>query len=181
MRTSFRFVPRTALAAALLFLPMAGCGGEPSGGSGSPQAQQQALGRRVYQQYCITCHQAGGQGVDGIYPTLHGTKWTTGDKGRLIRLVLHGMEGPVQVKGETYNQRMQPLSYLTDEQVAAVLTYVRQNFGNDASPVSPEEVAAVRAATSGKEDVWTPDTLWQRTGIPAMKKQPPAPEQAETN
>ena len=165
-----RVWPAVVFAALLPALLLAGCGGGQQ--DGSAEAQQMALGRRVYQQQCITCHQANGEGIGGIYPTLHETRWTEGDKGRLIRLVLHGMEGPVRIKGKTYDQRMQPLSYLTDEQIAAVLSYVRQNFGNDASAVSPEEVAAVRAATSGKEGVWHPDALWQETGLPAMKKQP---------
>ena len=168
----FRSSKITLLAALLLAPLLGGCGGGERAPGGSAAQQQMAFGQRVYQQQCITCHQAGGRGVSGIYPTLHQTKWTEGDRGRLIRLVLHGMEGPVEIKGETYDQRMQPLSYLTDEQVAAVLTYVRQNFGNDASAVAPQEVAAVRAATSGRQSVWNPDTLWQATGIPAMKKQP---------
>ena len=158
----------------LLVFLLAGCGGGNASEHRSPEEQQVALGQRVYQQQCVTCHQAGGRGVGGVYPPLHETKWTTGDKGRLIRLVLHGMEGPMKVKGQRYNQRMRSLSYLTDEQIAAVLTYVRQRFGNDASAVAPEEVTAVRAATAGREEVWTPSALWQETGIPAMKKQPSA-------
>lgn len=155
-------------AVALALLLGSGCGGGTGNATGGSASQKKiALGRRVYQQQCATCHQAGGQGVAGVYPTLHGTRWTTGDRGRLIRLVLHGMEGPVEVKGQTYDQLMQPRSYLSDKQVAAVLTYLRQNFGNDASAVQASEVAAVRAATTDRDGPWTPDSLWQATGIPS--------------
>ena len=167
--------PPLIVGSSLLFvLVLAGCGGGNASENRSPEQQRMALGQRVYQQQCVTCHQADGRGVGGVYPTLHETKWTTGDKGRLIRLVLHGMEGPMKVKGQRYNQRMRSLSYLTDEQIAAVLTYVRQRFGNDARAVAPEEVAAVRATTASREEAWTPSALWQETGIPAMKKQPSA-------
>ena len=159
-----------ATVATLALLLSSGCGGRAGDAGGSNAAQKKvALGRRVYQQQCATCHQAGGRGVDGVYPPLHETRWTTGDRGRLIRLVLHGMEGPVEVKGQTYDQRMQPRSFLSDEQVAAVLTYVRQHFGNDASAVSASDVAAVRAATTSRDGPWRPEALWPATGIPATQ------------
>lgn len=158
------------LAGLALAVLLAGCGdGDTSDAGSSSEAQRIAQGRQVYQQQCLTCHQADGQGLGGIYPTLRQTRWSEGDKGRLIRLVLHGMDGPVEVKGQTYDTLMQPLSYLTDEEIAAVLTFVRQNFGNDASSVTPEEVAAVRSASS-QSGTWAPDTLWQQTGIPGSGK-----------
>ena len=164
-------LPVAAVATFTLLLG-GGCGGEADDAGRAGSAAQQnraALGRRVYQQQCATCHQAGGRGVEGVYPPLHETRWTTGDRGRLIRLVLHGMEGPVEVKGRAYDQVMQPRSYLSDQQVAAVLTYVRRHFGNDASAVQASEVAAVRAATAGRDGPWAPDALWQATGLPAAK------------
>jgi mono/diheme cytochrome c family protein len=163
-------LPAAAVATLALLLG-SGCGGGRAGDTGGSNAAQKkvALGQRVYQQQCATCHQAGGRGVDGVYPPLHETRWTTGDRGRLIRLVLHGMEGPVEVKGRTYDQVMQSRSYLSDQQVAAVLTYVRRHFGNDASAVQASEVAAVRAATAGRDGPWAPDALWQATGLPAAK------------
>jgi mono/diheme cytochrome c family protein len=172
VRFLYQFFGTSSAALLCAALLLAGCGGGASPEGGTPEARQLAMGQRVYRQQCVTCHQAGGRGIDGIYPTLHQTKWTEGDAGRLIRLVLHGMEGPLQIKGASYDQRMQPLPYLTDEQVAAVLTYVRQDFGNNAPAVSPEEVAAVRAATSEREGPWNPDVLWEATGIPAVEAPP---------
>lgn len=161
----YRLASRLSVFAFLIIAALlAGCGGEASEGN-APQTKQMAQGRQVYQRQCLTCHQANGKGISGIYPTLHQTRWSEGDKGRLIRLVLHGMEGPIEVKGQSYDQLMQPHSYLTNEEIAAVLTFVRQNFGNDASAVSAEDVAAVRAA-SNQQGTWTPDVLRGRTGVP---------------
>lgn len=168
------FLHFPCVSGAVLFLTVlvAGCGGTEERAGGSEAEQQPTLGERIYQQQCATCHQADGEGIGGVYPTLHETKWTEGDAGRLIRLVLHGMEGPVEVKGLTYDQRMQPLSYLSDEEIAAVLTFVREHFGNEAAAVQSEEVAAVRAATADRSTVWAPSVLWEQTGIPTAKSRP---------
>ncbi|SHK47246.1 c-type cytochrome [Rhodothermus profundi] len=136
-------------------------------GSGEDSFMQ--LGRRVYQNYCATCHQPNGQGVPGIYPPLTPNEWVQGDKGRLIRLVLHGAQGEMRVGEEVYNNVMTAHDFLTDEQIAAVLTYIRQHFGNQAAAVSPEEVAAVRAASRQREP-WDPAVLWEQTGIPEAEE-----------
>jgi len=106
-----------------------------------------APGEDIYNIYCATCHQNDGKGATSRFPPLAQTDWVTGDKKRLISLVLQGMEGPINVNGELYSTAMPQHSFLSDEQVAEVLTYIRSNFGNDASEVSPEEVAKVRAET----------------------------------
>ncbi|MDP0492303.1 MAG: c-type cytochrome [Verrucomicrobiota bacterium JB023] len=93
---------------------------------------------------CTACHQANGAGVPGAFPPLAGSEWVTGPVENLIRMQLRGLQGEIEVKGETYNNIMPPMAYQTDEQIAAVLTYVRNSFGNSASPVSPDEVAALR-------------------------------------
>lgn len=144
---------------------LAACGGgQPA--EETPAERSEAIGERVYNQQCITCHQADGKGVPGVYPPLRGTGWVTGDKGRLIRLVLDGMRGPIVVKGQQYDNVMTPHErLLNDEQIAAVLTYVRQHFGNDASPVTPDEVMAVREADR-HEGLWDADELRDETGIP---------------
>lgn len=145
-------------------LIVASCGRSSS--SQGPETAQAALGQRTYKRVCITCHQADGRGISGVYPTLHRTRWTLGDRGRLIRLVLHGMEGPVEVKGQPYNQLMPPLGgQLSDEEVAAVLTFVRQHFGNDVSAITPAEVAAVRQV-SKQQSTYDPSVLWKTTGVP---------------
>ncbi|RMG19932.1 MAG: cytochrome C [Bacteroidetes bacterium] len=108
-----------------------------------PEALQ--AGKQVYDFYCMACHQDNGLGVSGMNPPLAGTDWVTGDKQRLIRVILNGMNEPIEINGETYQNAMASHRHLTDQQIADVLTYIRQSFGNNASAVSPEEVAAVRA------------------------------------
>jgi glucose/arabinose dehydrogenase len=107
-----------------------------------------AGGEKIYSVYCGTCHQRNGQGASGRFPPLAGTPWVTGDKNKLITIVLNGLEGRIVVNGEPYDNMMPQHSFLNDVEVANVLTYVRQNFGNKASAVSAEEVAAVRKVNS---------------------------------
>jgi mono/diheme cytochrome c family protein len=107
------------------------------------------LGKRVYNN-CMACHQADGQGVAGNYPPLIGSRWVTGRPGVFAALLLHGLEGEIEVNGEIYNGVMPPWDHLGDEQLASVMTYVRGSWGNAADPVSSDLVAAVRAATEGR-------------------------------
>lgn len=106
-------------------------------------------GQGIYKTYCQVCHQADGNGVPGMNPPLTQTEWVLGDKERLIGVVLNGLNGEIEIKGEIYNNVMASHSFLTDKQIADVLTYVRSSFGNDASEVTEEEVAAVRASNEG--------------------------------
>lgn len=105
-------------------------------------------GEQVYSIYCGTCHQRNGLGASGRFPPLANTSWVTGDKNLLISIVLKGMEGPIVVNDEQYNGTMPQHSFLGDEEIANVLTYIRQNFGNNASEVTIAEVAAARKALS---------------------------------
>ena len=102
-------------------------------------------GKSIYTQYCLTCHQADGGGVDGLNPPLTKTDYVLGDKTRLVRVLLNGLQG-VDINGEPYNNVMPSQDYLNDQQMADVLTYVRNTFGNKASAVTVGEVKAVRAA-----------------------------------
>jgi mono/diheme cytochrome c family protein len=126
---------------------------KPSGASKAASSSANTLknsitrGQAVYTQYCLTCHQADGSGVPNLNPPLIRTKWTLGSKTVLIEQVLKGSSGKVEIDGETFNNSMPPLATLTDQQIADVLTYVRNNFGNKASIVTPAEVKAVRAKT----------------------------------
>ena len=101
-------------------------------------------GEKIYSVYCGSCHQRNGQGASGRFPPLAKTHWVTGDKKRLINIVLKGLEGPIEVNGETYNATMPQHSFLNDNQIATVLTHIRENFGNNASAVTADEVAAER-------------------------------------
>jgi mono/diheme cytochrome c family protein len=102
-------------------------------------------GAVVYKNVCITCHQADGGGLPPINPPLIKTQYVLGDKARLSHIVLAGLAEPIEIDGEEYKQHMPAQAYLTDQQVADVLTYVRNSFGNKASAVQPAEVKAVRA------------------------------------
>lgn len=100
-------------------------------------------GRLVFEQTCLPCHQADGSGVPGLAPPLIKGTFVGGDKKRLIRIVLNGLEG-VEIKGEQYANPMPSFDFLTDAQIADVLTYVRSHFKNNAGPVSEAEVTAAR-------------------------------------
>jgi mono/diheme cytochrome c family protein len=101
-------------------------------------------GKKVYDQYCMVCHQVDGQGVPNAFPPLSQTEYVTGDTDRLIGIVLNGLTGEIEVNGEIYNNVMVAHNFLSDQEVADVITYVRSSFGNDAPAVSVEQVATVR-------------------------------------
>ena len=103
-------------------------------------------GAALYKQYCLTCHQADGSGVPKLNPPLIKTSWVTGEKPKLIKWVLQGSVEKVDIDGESYTNNMPAQNYLTDQQIADVLTYVRSSFGNKASAISPAEVKTVRAS-----------------------------------
>ncbi|WP_240935520.1 c-type cytochrome [Hymenobacter sp. HDW8] len=103
-----------------------------------------AAGKAVYVQNCLTCHLADGGGVDRMNPPLNQTTWVLGDKARLVKVVLNGMEGE-DIDGESYANIMPAFDALTDKQIADLLTYVRNSFGNKATSISAAEVKAIRA------------------------------------
>lgn len=111
------------------------------------------LGKRVYNN-CMACHQADGRGVPGNYPPLDGSEWVAGEPALLAALLLHGLEGEVVVQGRTYNQVMPAWQHLSDDQIAAVLSFVRSSWSNRAGTVSPALIAAVRDATSDRSGSW---------------------------
>jgi mono/diheme cytochrome c family protein len=113
-------------------------------------------GKQVYATTCAACHQATGEGVAGVFPPLAGSEWVNGDEGKLARIILHGVTGPIEVAGETFNGMMPPWGgTMKDADIAAVLTYVRSAWGNKAAPVTTEKVASVRAANSSRTTPWT--------------------------
>lgn len=117
-------------------------------------------GKAVYGTTCAACHQATGEGVSGVYPPLAGSEWVTGDEAKIVRVVLHGLTGPVEVTGETYSGMMPPWGgVLKDPELAAVLTYIRSSWGNKATPVTAAKVASIRAATTSRATPWTAPEL----------------------
>lgn len=112
-------------------------------------------GKAIYDALCLTCHQADAKGLPGIYPPLTANERITGEARPLIRVVLHGLSGPLQVNGQTYGVMPMPPMGLDDQHLAEVLSYVRTSFGNDAPPVTPAQVAAERVSTPGRATPWT--------------------------
>ncbi len=132
----------------------------------SPTADE---GEKLYLSRCMSCHQVDGLGIAGVFPPLVKTDWVTGDEGRLIRLVLDGMMGEVKVDGVIYSGAMPPWkSFLSDDEVAALLTYIREAWGNDASAVTAQQVARVREASADRSTPWSAEELMQPSnqGIP---------------
>jgi mono/diheme cytochrome c family protein len=118
--------------------------------------------QKVYVNYCAPCHQLNGLGVPGLFPPLAGSEWVNEQNpDRLIRIVLDGASGPISVKGAVYNNLMIPWrdTLTNDNDVAAVLTYIRSQWGNRASPVTPERVQAVRAETLNRTGAWSETEL----------------------
>ncbi|MEP7259484.1 MAG: c-type cytochrome, partial [Flavitalea sp.] len=101
-------------------------------------------GSEIYFTYCSVCHQQDGKGDGNRFPPLEKSEWVTGDKSRLIKVVLNGLQGSIEINGKSYNNAMPSHSFLNDMQVAEALTYIRANFSNGATPVTAEEVKKLR-------------------------------------
>jgi glucose/arabinose dehydrogenase/mono/diheme cytochrome c family protein len=112
------------------------------------EPKDMAIGQKIYNQYCMACHQSNGMGASGRFPPLNGTDWVTGDKERLVHLILNGMEGAIEVNGEIYDGVMPQHSFLNDDQIADVLTYIRTHFDNQAGSVTAEEVENYRKSNN---------------------------------
>jgi glucose/arabinose dehydrogenase/mono/diheme cytochrome c family protein len=118
----------------------------------TPDEQKDLLGREVleagaklYDTYCVACHQRDGRGDGSRFPPVASSRWVSGNPKRLISVVLHGLQGPIEVDGVKFNGVMPANAFLTDDQVSQLLTFLRQNFGNHASAIRPQDVAEVRA------------------------------------
>lgn len=101
-------------------------------------------GKALYAQHCLPCHQSDGNGVPGMFPPLTDRQWIDGDADTLIGIVIHGMDGEIEVNGETYNTVMAGLPYLSDREVADILNYVKKRFGSDGETITVKQVKTVR-------------------------------------
>jgi mono/diheme cytochrome c family protein len=142
----------SSLAAPALLFAIA-CGRE--NGSQAPAAANAELSPSSAYGVCAPCHHASGLGIPNAYPSLVGTAWVIGDPELLIKATLHGLQGPITVNGRPWNAMMMPLANLPDGQIAAALTHTRTSWGNAASPITPEQVAKVRAEHAGRTKPWT--------------------------
>ncbi len=127
-----------------------------------------ALGKKLYNTAgaCVTCHQPNGLGLPGAFPPLANSEWVNGSEERAIRIVLHGLVGPIKVSGTDYVSAMPAFGQVpgsgfnwSDDKVAAVLTYVRQEWGNKGAPVTAEKVAAVRTQEAARKTPWSAPEL----------------------
>lgn len=123
------------------------------------------IGKEIYNRdgFCATCHQPDGRGLSAsLFPPLVGTNWVLGSEERLIKLVLKGLMGPIEVLGREYPGQVPMTPYegmLNDNEIAAVLTYVRNSFGNQASPIRPEKVKQVRTSVADRKAFYSPAEL----------------------
>jgi mono/diheme cytochrome c family protein/glucose/arabinose dehydrogenase/lysophospholipase L1-like esterase len=131
----------------------------------SPAAKKQYLaGQKVYfrEGHCVTCHQPNGKGLDPAFPSLEKSAWVSGDSDRLIKLAMYGLMGPLELNGKKYDGQvpMTPFAgMLNDAEMAAVLTFVRNSFGNQAEPVTAAQVQKIRAAYPGRTQFFTVEEL----------------------
>ena len=115
-----------------------------------------AAGKNLYTAVCAGCHLPNGIGQEGLSAPLAGSEWVTGSEGRLVRIVLHGVGGPITAAGKETNLEMPGIGgVFTDEQIAQILSYIRRDFGNEAPIVEPATVEKIRAATKDRAGSWT--------------------------
>jgi mono/diheme cytochrome c family protein len=136
------------------------------------------LGKEVFNReaHCVTCHQADGKGAEGVYPALAKSEWLEGDPQRVIKIVLKGLFGPLDFQGKHYGPEkgappmMGFAQLLKDEEVAAVISYVHQSFGNDLPIVKPAEVAKVREATKDRATFYMVEEILKEHPLEKKKK-----------
>jgi len=135
--------------------------GGPAGGEQAAELSPHDRGKKIFAANCQTCHQANGLGVAGQYPPLAGSEFTTGGSRRPGMIVMKGLQGPVTVKGQKFGSAvMQPWDKtLTDQKIADVLTYERTEWGNTASPVTAEQIAALRKELASHPESYTEHDL----------------------
>jgi len=135
--------------------------------NGDPEWKK--LGSHVFKTNCLICHQASGLGLSSLYPPLAQSEWVLAQNSHseehLILILLHGLQGPIMVRGAFYNGYMSGWSHLPDSEIAAVLSYIRTEWGNLAMPVTLRMVAAVRKNVS-RTRPWTWNELRDRPSSP---------------
>lgn len=134
--------------------------------------EQMELGKSVYMQLCVACHQPTGAGLPPVFPSLQQTEYVSGSPERFAAMILKGVMGPITVKGMVFNNVMPPQeALLTDEKIAAAITYVRGSFGNTYSPVSADVVKAARVKFADRKTSWAEADLkaWPEAEAAAAK------------
>ena len=118
-------------------------------------AESVKRGQAVYSRTCIACHQPTGMGLPPVFPPLAGSEWVSKDASIAVRNIINGMQGPVTVKGMTYNSMMPPVAGLSDKDIADVVNYVNNTWGNAGPSVTEAEVAAIKKKYADRKTPWT--------------------------
>lgn len=118
-------------------------------------ASASADGKQLYANACVACHQATGKGLPGVFPPLADSEWVKGEPKVLAQLVLHGITGPITVKGQQYQGAMPAFAeQFSDAELAAVLSFIRHEWGNEVDAITPELVAQARTASADRSQPW---------------------------
>ncbi len=122
-----------------------------------------ARGGKIYRNQCAQCHQPDGNGVPGVYPPLVASEWVNGSERRIARILVNGLNGPIEVKGSTYNGNMPAFGpnglNLKSREIAAVLTFIRQEWGNAAPEITEEAMDGYVTDYGGRSAPWTATEL----------------------
>ena len=121
----------------------------------APDADSMKRGQAVYSRTCIACHQPTGMGIPPVFPPLAGSEWVSKDASIAVRNIVNGMQGPITVKGVTYNSMMPPVAGLTDKDIADVVNYVNNTWGNTGPTVTEAEVTAIKKKYADRKTMWT--------------------------
>lgn len=146
--------------------------------AGAASPEQVQAGKTVYMTICVACHQPTGMGLPPVFPPLAKTEYVNGSPERFAAMILKGNAGPMTVDGKPYNQVMPGQeAALTDDKIAAVMTFVRQSFGNNSPAVTADVVAAARKKFAGRTAPWTEAELkaWKDDAAPAAAPASAAP------
>ena len=141
----------------LIWIILAGCNSDnntPAAKSSSKNTSPKTVkvdGEMVYKKYCMECHQENGEGVPNIYPTLKNAEWVGSSKDHLIEIIINGMTKEIVVNGIAYEDEMPKADYLTNKEIAAVLTYIRTNFAKIKDPITEVDVARTRIRLKSKK------------------------------
>ena len=163
--TEWKMGRRVALTIAAMVVGAALLPNDTAGAQAAATPKAPRTGAQIFSSTCAACHQAQGEGTN-VYPPLAASEWVNGPESRVVRIILHGLIGDVEVQGEVYNGAMPAWGpSLSDDEIAAVATYIRSSFGNRALPITATTVAQVRAAYPGRTTPWTmPELLLIKAG-----------------
>ena len=159
----------TAIAIGATLLPNVDALAQAPAHAGAPVVAAKSAvprtGAQIFSSTCAACHQAQGEGTN-VYPPLAGSEWVNGAESRVVRIILHGLVGDVEVQGQPFNGAMPAWGpTLSDAEIAAVVTYIRASFGNQSLPITAATVAQARAAHAGRTTPWTvPELLLIKVG-----------------